>query len=264
MKKIFLLLFLGLSATFGFNFNGTWINKSVANFNDPIKLTITNSNIVRPYIKRSGGIAKLKAKRATKTGNELFEAWGFGNKNLVLLIKPINRFKIRVIVKKIDVAKRKIITKSFIFANQKRKNYITYKKRFLGVWKSTSPFSALSKIQISQINDSIYIKAWRRDRSGIKYMGKSKAKIINGKLKTTWQKGNLYVTSTISGYKLNANGRYETIKMDLRATNLVTDITNSQTIYFKRKHFYNPPIKRPQIKHIKVGPLDINLLIKSY
>jgi len=264
MKKIMLLFIVTLSMAFGFNFNGTWINKSATKYNDPVKLKITNSNVVRPYIKRSGGIAKLKAKRATKVGNELYEAWGFGNKNLVLLIKPINKYKIRVIAKKIDVANKKIITKSFIFANAARQNYITYKKRYIGTWRSTSSFSALSKISISQENGALYIKAWKRDRYGIRYMGKSKANVINGKLKTTWQRGNLYVSATISGYKLDRYGKYKTIKMNLRATNLVTDITNSQTIYFNRISSPTPNINKPQIKHIKVGPLDINLLIKSY
>ncbi len=261
MKKL-IVLFAFCIMAFGYNFNGTWINahKNQAKFNDPIKIVIKNG-IVTPFIKRSGTkIAKLKPKYATNSQSALFEAWGFNNKNLVLLIQPINSAKIKVIAKKINIAKRKIVTKNFIFI---RKNFITLNKKraFVGTWVNHNIFSAISRMQISLYNQELLIKAWRPLRRGEEYLGAAVAKISGNKLTIRWHRGNLYVNATIFGQRYY-NKRYHQLKMYLKATNQYTGISNEQTIIFKRSH--PAPIFRDNFHHIKIGPIDLNLLINSY
>ena len=261
MKKIiFAFLALAVSA-FGFNYSGTWVNKSVAKYNDPIKLKI-NGNSVTPYIKRGANSVKLKRKVATNTGNGLFEAWGFGYKNLVLFIKPINSNKIKVYEKKIDTKKRIVITRSFIFKKRASLNK-KLKKAFVGNWRSTDPFSAVSKLNIRVVDNQVFVRAWRKIYNHEEPLGLAEARYYNKALYITWYKGNLIVKATITGlhYDVNLN-RYKTLKLSLKVKNINNGLENSQIIYFKRKTL-RPPL-RPFKKHIKVGPVDINLLINSY
>ena len=261
MKKLLVTLILAVGTLFGYNFTGTWVNQSPHSINDPVKLKISGTKVT-PYIKRGNGLAKLKTKNATDVGGALFEAWGFGNKNLVLYIKPINSTKIKVIEKKIDVKRKKILTKVFTFKNKSRVSANTIKRRFVGTYRNNDRLSALSKVVISNVNGNLYVKAWRHGESGSRYLGSTKARIVGNKLYTKWRKGNLLVNATISGVKLKDNGtRYRTIRIDIKAKNLRTGYVNRQTIYLTRTR---PNVDRPFVKHIKVGPMDINLLINSY
>ena len=263
MKKIVLIMTLLISSVFGYNYNGTWTNTSTPNYNDPIQLKITDKKVT-PYIKRGSKVAKLKTKKATNTGNGLFEAWGFGNRNLVLYIKPINSYKIKVYVKKINVAKRSILTKTFIFTNKKRVSNVRAKKRYAGLWVSQSPFSAISKLRIKQENGKMIIKAWRPTRYGQEYLGAARARVKNGKLYINWKKGNLTVKANIVGLRFNkSQNRYNRLQLNLTAYNNRNGITNSQTIYLRRANTL-PNNGLPYIKKIKVGPLDINIMTNSY
>ena len=263
MKKILFTLLVSVGTLFGYNFNGTWINQSGANYNDPVKLEIKGS-LVTPYIIRGDKVYKLKQKKATNLGGrELYEAWGFGYKNLVLLIKPINSNKIKVVEKKIYTKAKKVISKSFIFKNVNRAiANPSIKKRFIGNWSGGNQFSALSRLAIRVENGKVIVKAWRPSSRGDIYMGQAVARVKNGKLHTSWQKGNLFVNTVITGYNYNAKtNRYNRLKVDISAKNLANGLQNWQTLYLVRS---NPNVSKPMIKHLKVGPVDINLLIKSY
>jgi len=263
LKKILFTLLVTAGTLFGYNFSGTWLNQTGANFNDPVKLVIKGSYIT-PYIIRGDKVYKLKQKKATNLGGrELYEAWGFGYKNLVLLIKPINSNKIKVIEKKIYTKAKRVITKSFIFKNTNKVSVNrSIKKRFIGNWIGGNQFSALSRLAIRVENGKVIVKAWRPSNRGDIYMGQAVAILKNGKLHTSWQKGDLFVNSVITGYNYNEKtNRYNRLKVDISAKNLANGLQNWQTLYLVRA---KPNIAKPMIKHLKVGPVDINLLIKSY
>ena len=261
MKKAILLFIAFTVWVFGFNYNGTWINKSVAKYNDPIKLDI-KGNSVAPYLKRGNRVVKLKTKKVTNVGTGLFEAWGFGYKNLVLYIKPINSQKIRVYEKKIDTQKKQVITRSFLFV-KKRAYSNRLKRAFIGNWKSTDQFSAISKLNIRVVDNQIYVRAWKHRFDRETPLGLARAKFYNNRLHITWYRGNLVVNATISGLNYNsANNRYQTLKLNLRAKNINSGLENRQIIYLRKNLL--KPTPRPIQKHIKVGPVDINLLLNSY
>ena len=267
MKRVLLILSALAVSAFGYNYNGTWINKSTSKYNDPVVLKISGTT-VSPYIKRGNQRIKLKSKNATNTGNGLYEAWGFGVKNLVLYIKPINSSKIKVYEKKIDTAKRIVITRSFIFT---KKSAITksIKKRYVGNWRSTGAFSAISKLTVRDVDGNLYVRAWKNTPRGQKALGLARAKYYGNALHITWYKGNLVVNATIKGLNYNSRtNRYRTLQLNLRAKNINTGITNRQIINFRRgKINIEHPIyreDRPIRKHLKIGPVDVNLLINSY
>jgi hypothetical protein len=263
MKKIVLTMALLISSVFGYNYNGTWTNTSPASYNDPIQLKITNTTIT-PFIKRGSKVARLKSKKATNTGSGLYEAWGFRDKNLAIFIKPINSYKIKVYLKKINTTQRKIVTKTFIFSNKKRVYNKRTKKRYEGSWVNSSPFSAISRLNIKQRNGSIIIKAWRPRGGGEEYLGAAKARVKNGRLYIDWKKRNLVVKANITGLNLNRNtNRFNKLRLNLTAYNRRNGISNSQTIYLRRANRL-PVIGRPIIKTLKVGPIDINMMIQSY
>jgi len=250
------------TSLFSYNFSGTWTNTNTARYNDPVKLEISGNNVT-PFIKRGQRVYKLKQKSATNIGNvELFEAWGFGYKNLVLLIKPINASKIRVVEKKIDVNKKRVITRSFVFKNSKRVDVKPIKRRFVGNWRGGNRFSALSRLSIRMDGNNALVSAWRPTNRGDKYMGSTIAKLRNGKLHTTWERGNLVVNATITGYNYDRRtNRYDKLKVDIKATNTANGLSNWQTLYLVKNR---PNIDRPTIRHFKIGPVDINLLTNSY
>jgi hypothetical protein len=263
MKKIVLVLTLFISTVFGYNYNGTWTNTSPTSYNDPIQLKISNTTVT-PFIKRGNKIAKLKSKKATNTGSGLYEAWGFRNKNIALFIKPINSYKIKVYLKKINVTQRKITTKTFIFSNKKRVLNRKTKKRYAGSWVNSSPFSAISRLKIKQQNGAIIVRAWRPVARGEVYLGAAKARVKNGRLYINWKKRNLVVNANITGLNLNRNSnQFTKLRLNIKAYNRRNGITNSQTIYLRRANRL-PVIGRPIMKTLKVGPLDINLMINSY
>ncbi len=262
MKRVFLLLAVLAASAFGFNYSGTWVNKSSYKYNDPIKLKISGTAIT-PYLYRDEHIVKLKRKNATKTGTGLFEAWGFGAKNLVLYIKPINSTKIKVYEKKIDTNRKIVVTRSFIFRKKGAVNS-NIKNRYVGNWKSTGAFSAISKLTIRKVDNQLYVRAWKNTGGGQRPLGLARAKYYSNALQITWYKGNLVVKAKITGMNYNpSTKKYQTLKLDLRAKNLNSGIENRQTIYFSRNREIYAPVK-PIRKRIKLGPLDINLLINSY
>ncbi len=268
MKKIVLIVTFLVSSIFAYNYNGEWVNQSGASYNDPVKFVIKNG-LVTPYIKRGHKVARLKTKKATNTGTGLFEAWGFRNKNLALYIKPINSYKLKVYAKKIDVNKRVIYTKTFIFKNKKRLTNKVIKNRYIGVWKNNSPFSAISKLRIIKRGNDLIVKAWRPVEGGQLYLGAAKARIKGNKLYLTWKRRNILVNATISGLKYDSvTNRYNQLKLYIRAKNLRTGLVSEQTIYLNRRGNRDscvvPAVGRPVSKHYKVGPLDINVLINSY
>jgi len=265
MKKILLLLTTLAASAFAYNYSGTWTNQSEYRYNDPIKLKI-NGNTITPFLNRDDQIVKLRAKNSTNTATGLYEAWGFGVKNLVLYIKPINNTKIKVYEKKIDTARKTVVTRSFIFA--KKVNIVrNIKKRYIGNWKSSSNFSAISKLTIRNAGNKLYVRAWKNTPNGQRPLGLARAKYYNNRLHITWYRGNLVVNATIRGLNYNSErNRYETLELNLSAKNISTGLTNRQTIYFTKKHHntnIQPPIHTMK-KHIKVGPIDINLLLNSY
>jgi len=263
MKKIILISLLFITSVFGYNFNGTWTNTSPTSYNDPIRLKIYK-NTITPYIKRGNNIAKLRAKKATNTGNGLFEAWGFRDKNLVIFAKPINSYKIKVIVKKINVTQRKITTKNFIFTNKSKLANTKAKKRYAGRWVNYNSFSAISRLQIRQKSGKIYVKAWRPTRFGEQYLGTAIASVKGSRLYINWRKNNIKVKANMIGLNFNKfQNRYNKLRLNLTAYNTRNGVSNSQTIYFRRSNTL-PTIGRPIMKTIKVGPLDINIMTNSY
>ena len=243
-----------------------WVNQGKVQYNDPIKFSIKNGSIT-PFIKRGTRVAKLKTKKATNTGVGLFEAWGFRNKNLALFFKPINSYTLKVYVKKIDVSKRVIYTKTFLFKNQARLNNRVVKKRYVGIWKNNTPFSPISKLRITKKGNDLIVKAWRPTENGPLYLGAAKARIKGNKLYLTWKQRGILVNATITGMKYDSiNNRYNQLKLYIKAKNLRTGLSSEQTIYLNRHHKRHnvPQTGRPVSKHYKVGPLDVNLLINSY
>jgi hypothetical protein len=232
MRNIIATILLTFGLLYGYNFSGTWVNKSKADFNDPTKLIIKNKNLVTPYIKRGSKIYRLKSKHSTKLGNILFETWGFDKSAVSILIKPIDKKKIRVIVKKIYVLKKKIITKKFIFINKDRKNRENIKKRFLGVYSSHNDFSAVTRVKFFTLDNRLFVKAWQRG----KYIGKAEAKVKRGKLHMEWRDGDLKVYATVKGYSYDKNlKRYKKIKLSLSARNSFSGLVTSQIIILSRK-----------------------------
>jgi len=267
MKRVLLILSALAVSAFGYNYNGTWINKSTSKYNDPIVLKISETTI-SPYIKRGDSKVRLKSKTATNTGNGLYEAWGFGSKNLVLYIKPINSSKIKVYEKKIDTSRHIVISRSFIFEKKAAINR-SVKKRYTGNWRSTSAFSAISKLTVRNVDGSLYVRAWKNTARGQKALGLARAKYYGNALHLTWYKGNLVVNATIKGLNYNSRtNRYRTLQLNLSAKNINTGLTNRQVINFKRGRIHvGRPIyreDRPIRKHLKIGPVDVNLLINSY
>ncbi len=271
MKRVILLLTIFVAYAFGYNYTGTWINKSESSYNDPVKLEIKGTT-VRPVIKRGSKVVALKSKKATKVGNELFEAWGFGSKNLVLYIKPINSNKIRVTEKKIYTNKKVVYTKTFIFT--KKAAPISIRKRFVGNYRSSGAFSAISRVSIQNIDGKIFVRAWKRHNGRVKPLGSARAKLYNNKLHIIWKRKNLVVNATIKGYNYNSRiNRYKNLELDVRAKNLKNGLTNRQTMQLRRGSVKVPPRPiatpranhpRPIYKKIKIGPVDLNLMINSY
>jgi len=262
LKKLLLLLMASATSLFSYNFSGTWVNTSVSKYNDPVKLKISGNNVT-PFIKRGQRVYKLKQKSATNIGNvELYEAWGFGYKNLVLVIKPINRNKIKVVEKKIDTNKKIVVTRSFVFQNKSRAIVKPIKRRFVGNWSGGNRFSALSRLNIKMDNGKVLVSGWRPTNRGDKYMGSTIATLKGGKLYTNWRKGNLAVSATITGYNYNSQtNRYDKLKVDIKAKNVYNGLTNWQTLYLVKNR---PNIAKPMVRHFKIGPVDINLLTNSY
>jgi hypothetical protein len=261
MKKVLLLLTVFASMAFGYNFNGTWKNASQSGYNDPVVLKITNNNKVSPVLKRGARRVALKSKSTTNVGNALYEAWGHGQKNLVLLIKPINSRKLRVIAKKIDTKRKRVITKKFIFVKKLAPQNI--RKRYTGNYISSSNFSAIKKIAIREVDGKLFVRAWKNTRNGLRALGVAKAKIYNNRLHITWNRANLEVVATIKGYNYSKNrNRYRNLELYVKATNLNNGLVNTQTIQLKRGSISVPP--QPLYKRIKIGPVDVNLMINSY
>ncbi len=267
MKRVILTIVMFITYAFGFNYSGTWINKSDISYNDPIKLKIENRSI-RPIIKRGDKIVALKKKETTIVGNELYEAWGFGSKNLVLLIKPITKNKIRVIEKKIYTNKKVIYTKSFLFV--RKEPIINIKKRYLGNYRSSSSFSAISRISIKEIDGELFVRGWKKGRYKDRPLGIAKAKLYNNKLHITWRKKDLIVSATIKGYNYNPNNnKFRNLQLDIKERDINSELTNRQTIQLKRGLVKFPPrvvTQSPQsiYKKFKIGPVDVNLMINSY
>jgi len=260
MKKFFLVLTVFVVNLFGYNYNGNWINKSGANYNDPIKLII-KGNKVKPILIRGERRVALKSKVATNVGNGLFEAWGHGYKNLVLFIKPVNRYKLRVTAKKIDVDKKRVLTKVYTFV---KKGIITpgIRKRFTGNFRSTSGFSAIKKISIREVDGKLFVRAWKNTPNGVRPLGVARAKLYDNKLHITWNRANLVVKATVRGYNYNAfNNRYNNLELSIKATNLNSGFINRQTMQLKRG---SVDVLQPIYKNIKIGPVDVNLMINSY
>ncbi len=282
MKRVILLLTIFAAYAFGFNYNGTWINRSDSSYNDPIKLEIEGTR-VRPSIQRGAKVFTLKSKQATQLQSGLYEAWGFGPKNLVLYIRPINSNKIKVVEKKIYTNKKKVYTKSFIFT--KNRPIQSIRKRYIGKFRSTSRFSALSRVVIRDVDGKLFVRAWRKTRNGIKPLGVARAKLYGNKLHISWNRRGLVVNATIRGYNYNSsNNRFRNLELNLKATNLNSGLTNRQTIQLKRgvtpmpkREIYSRPINKPMPKpiytapnprlihkRVKIGPVDVNLMINGY
>jgi len=261
MKRFFLIIAMLSVWAFGYNYSGTWINKSETNYNDPVRLIIKGKN-VKPILKRGSKRVALKGKNTTNVGNGLFEAWGYGYKNLVLYIKPINSTKLRVTAKKIDLNKKRVITKSFIF-KKKSNPTIGIRKRFVGNFKSMSNFSAIKKITIREVDGRLFVRAWKNTANGVKPLGVARAKLYDNKLHMTWNRGNLVVSATIKGYNYNSNKRrYNNLELSIKATNLNTGLTNRQTIQLKRGFIAVTP--QPIYRKMKIGPVDVSFMINSY
>ena len=260
MKRVIFLLAVFASMAFGFNYNGVWKNVSATNYNDPILLKISGHKVT-PILKKRNKRVSLKAKEATNVGCGLYEAWGHGYRNLVLLIKPINSYKLKVIAKKINTKAKKIHTKTFIFTKKRPPQSI--KKRFIGNYKSTTNFTAIKKITIREVDGKLFVRAWRHTRYGLEPLGVAKAKFYNNKLHLTWSKGNLVVEATIRGYNYSPSlKRYKNLELDVKATNIKNGLTNRQIIQLRRVNVDVP--QRPVYKRVKIGPVDVNLMINSY
>jgi hypothetical protein len=248
------------SLAFGYNYNGFWKNSSITSYNDPIVLKI-NGNRVSPILERGEKRVALKTKVATNVGSGLFEVWGYGYKNLVLFIKPINSTKVRVIAKKVDTKRKRVITKSFVFVKKSPPQSI--RKRFIGNYISSSNFSAIKKITVREVDGKLFVRAWKNTRYGLKPLGVARAKLYNNRLHLTWNRGNLMVEATIKGYNYSSKiNRYRNLELRVKATNLDTNLTNSQTIQLARRSVSVPP--QPIYRKFKIGPVDVNLMINSY
>jgi len=256
MKKLILLLSIFFTSAFGYNYSGTWVNKSEHRYNDPITLKISGRTVT-PYLSKNWRFAKLKSKNATLTGRGLFETWGFENKYITLYIKPISRSQIKVYVKKINTTRRKIITKIFIFA-KKDSGSRNIKRRFLGNWRSDNSFSTISKLKIRKINGHLYVKAWGKNPRDYRVLSLTRAKIYNNSLHISWNKGNKTIKATIKGLEYNSyKNRYRRLRLNLSIKNINNRLIDEETIYFSRREH------RSTRKHIKIGPVDINRLIHN-
>ncbi len=234
MKRILTLLTLLSYLAFGYNFNGTWINKTGARYNDPIKLIIKNGNI-SPILNRNGNYVRLKTKHATRAGNGYYEVWGFKNKSLALFISPVNSSKVRVIAKKINPITKKIITKSFLFA---RKGQVAHLNQFIGNYRSRNNnlFTAISRLHIYKQGGKLYVKAWRNTARGERPLGTTQAWLEGNRLRMDWEKRAILVRASIVGLRKNSLGRFNKIKLSLEARNLRTNLFNRQTIILTRQN----------------------------
>jgi len=232
MKRILTLLALLSYLAFGYNFNGTWINKTGAHYNDPVKLIIKNGNI-SPLLNRNGDYVRLKTKHATRAGNSYFEVWGFKNKSLALFISPVNSSKIRVIAKKINPLTKRIITKSFLFA---RKGVATHLNQFIGNYRSRNNnlFTAISRLHIYKQRGKLYVKAWRNTARGERPLGITQARLVGNRLYMEWERGPILVKANIRGLTKGNGNRFRKIRLSIEARNLRTNIYNKQTIILKR------------------------------
>jgi hypothetical protein len=256
MKRVFLLIAILSAWAFGYNYSGTWVNKSATNYNDPVKLVITGTK-VKPFIRRGEDSAALKVKNATNVGSGLFEAWGHGGKNLILFIKPINSYKLRVIAKKIDVNRKKILTKSFIFA-KKGAVTVSMKKRFVGNYKGGNSFSAINKLSIRLVDGQLFVRAWKRRNGTLVPLGVARAKLYNNRLHITWNKGGLVVDATIRGYNFSSSSnRYRNLELSINATNLNNGLSNSQTMQLRRARVSVPshPVYREPRRVHRIRPI---------
>jgi len=264
MKRVIFLLAVFASLAFGYNYSGIWKNSSEIGYNDPIMLKI-KGNTVSPILQRGDRRVALKAKVATNVGNELFEAWGYGYKNLVLLIKPINSRKLRVVAKKIDTKRKRVYTRSFVFVKKAPPQSI--RKRFIGNYRSTSNFSAIKKIAIREVDGKLFVRAWKNTRNGLRPLGVARAKLYNNRLHMTWNRRNLVVEATIKGYNYSKRlNRYKNLELSIKATNLNNGLTNRQTMQLRRAEVRVPSQPQPQpiYRKFKIGPVDVNLMINSY
>ena len=260
MRRLILLLMLFASMAFGYSYSGIWKNSSAVGYNEPVILKI-GGNKVSPILQRGDRRVALKSKLTTNVGSGLFDVWGYGYKNLVLFIKPINSYKLRVVAKKVDTKRKRVVTKSFVFIKQQSPHSI--KRQFIGNYKSSSNFSAIKKIAIRDIDGRLFVRAWRNTRDGLKALGVARAKIYNNRLHMTWDRGNLSVEATIRGYNYSRRiNRYRNLELYVKATNLRTGLTNTQTIQLRRGDVDIPP--RPIYKKLKIGPVDVNLMMNSY
>jgi len=234
MKRIFTLLTLLSALTFGYNFNGTWINKSGANYNDPVKILIRNGKVT-PLLNRNGDYVRLKTKSATRAGNGYFEVWGFKNKSLALYIAPINSSKIRVIAKKINPTTKRIITKSFLFA---RKGLAINLNQFIGNYRirNNNLFTAISRVKIYKSGRRLYVKAWRNTEYGEQPLGIAPARLVGNRLYMEWERGPILVKANIQGLKKGAANRFRKIRLSLEARNLRSNLVNRQTIILRRNN----------------------------
>ncbi len=232
MKRIFTLLALLSYLAFGYNFNGVWINKTGANYNDPVKIIIKNGKVT-PLLNRNGDYVRLKTKYATHAGNGYFEVWGFKNKSIALFIAPVNSSKIRVIAKKINPAKKRIITKSFLFA---RKGRAINLNQFVGDYRSrhNNLFTAISRIHIYKSGGKLYVKAWRNTARGERPLGIAPARLVGNRLYMEWEKRAILVKANILGLRKNGSHRFQKIQLTLEARNLRTNIYNKQTLVLTR------------------------------
>jgi hypothetical protein len=242
MKRIFILLGMLSYLAFGYNFNGTWINKTGAGFNEPVKLVI-KGDYISPTIKRGSTFYKLKTKAASRAANGYFEVWGFKNKSMALFITPNNSRQIEVLFKKINPNRKSVITKRFIFA---RKGAPVNLRQFTGSYHSrhNNLFTAISRVTIFKEQGRLYVKAWRNTPRGERALGVARARLKGDRLYMVWEKRNIYVKANIKGIKKNAQNRFKKIQLNIEARNLRTNVYNRQTIILKRDRYraHNEPV----------------------
>lgn len=249
MKRILTLLAMLTFIAFGYNFNGTWINKTDSNYNDPVKLIIKNGRIT-PLLNRNGDYVRLKTKAATRVGNGYFEVWGFKNKSIALNITPINRTKIRVVAKKIIPARKHITTKSFLFT---RKGVATNLNQFVGRYRirNNNLFSAISRLHIYKNGGKLYVKAWRNTPRGERALGIAPARLVGNRLYMEWERGEIYVKANIRGLRKNRANRFQRIRLNIEARNLRTNIYNKTAVILKRDRNYSCTIQEDPLNTVE-------------
>lgn len=233
MKKIVTLMGLLSLFLFGYSTNGTWINKNGAGYKQIVQLKIKNGAITPLVNIGRKRFAKLKTKQATLVNRGLFEAWGFKNRNLALYVTPIDANRLRVVEKDINTQKRTIRTKIF-YLTKKRAPQISFKRQFIGNYRSGDIFSAISRVKVFQRGGQLYVKAWRNTPRGQRVLGTSLARLKNGKLHMRWQRGNILVHAKIWGYRKNSQNRYQKIQLFIKAKNLQFGQTKKQIINLRR------------------------------